>query len=122
MLLVPTYVAASPIHGIGCYAARAIPAGTVIWRFQPGVDQVIPEAVVDALAEPALGFIHRYAYRTPQIPGGWVLPFDHTRFINHDDNPNTDNTEAETRALRDIAEGEEITCNYNEFTDDTEFV
>jgi len=119
MLLVPTYAAASKIHGIGCHAAEDIPAGTVIWRFQPGVDQIIPEAVVDALDEPARSFIHHYGYRTPQIPGGWVLPFDHTRFINHDDDPNTDNTAAETRTVRDIAKGEEITCNYNEFTDDT---
>jgi len=44
-----------------------------------------------------------------------VVSLDNTRFINHSPTPNTDNTMPVTYAARDIAEGEEITCDYGEF-------
>jgi SET domain-containing protein len=122
MLLVPTYLKQSPVHGIGCFAAAPIAKGTLIWRHEPALDIVVPEATVAALPDPARQLIHRYAYRTPQIPGGWVLPFDNTRFINHDPAPNTDNLTVDTFAARDIAADEEITADYGEFTPDTDFV
>ncbi len=118
MLLIPTYAAASPIQGVGLYAAAPIPAGTLIWRFEPAFDRIIPEDVFAALPEPARAFVERYGYITPQLPGGWVVSLDNTRFINHAADPNTDNTTPETYARRDIAMGEEITCDYGEFCTD----
>jgi SET domain-containing protein len=45
-----------------------------------------------------------------------VLEFDNGRFMNHSDAPNTDFTDPDTGwAIRDIAAGEEITCNYRDF-------
>ncbi len=119
MLLVPTYTSASPIEGVGLFAAEAIPAGTLIWRFEPAFDRVIPEDVFAALPPPARAFIERYGYITPQIPGGWVVSLDNTRFINHATDPNTDNTTPQTFARRAIAKGEEITCDYGEFCEFT---
>lgn len=118
MLLIPTYAAASPIQGVGLYAATPIAAGTLIWRFEPAFDRIIPEDVFAALPEPARAFVERYGYITPQLPGGWVVSLDNTRFINHAADPNTDNTTPETYARRDIAMGEEITCDYGEFCTD----
>lgn len=117
MLLVPTYAAASPIQGIGLFAAAPIPKGTLIWRFEPGFDQIIPEDVFNRLPDVPRAFVDRYGYITPQIPGGWVVSLDNTRFINHSDTPNTDNTTPQTFAKRDIAKDEEITCDYGEFCD-----
>ncbi|MFC3677020.1 SET domain-containing protein [Ferrovibrio xuzhouensis] len=119
MLLVPTIAAASAIQGVGLFAAAPIARGTVIWRFEPVFDRIIPDADVAGLPEVARAFIERYGYITPQIPGGWVVSLDNTRFINHSETPNTDNTQADTTAARDIAEGEEITANYGEFCDFT---
>lgn len=119
MLLVPTYTAASAIEGVGLFAAAPIAAGTLIWRFEPNFDRVIPEDVFASLPEAARSFVDRYGYITPQIPGGWVVSLDNTRFINHAVDPNTDNTTPVTYARRAIAQGEEITCNYSEFC--TEF-
>lgn len=114
MFLVRTYVAASPIHGLGVFAAEPIPRGTPIWRFQPGFDQVIPFALAEQLPASAREFLATYTYLSPLFPGGYVLNGDHARFLNHSDTPNTDNSGEIALALRDIAEGEEITCDYGE--------
>src|SRR3546814_6898782 len=76
MLLVPTIAAASAIQGVGLFAAAPIARGTVIWRFEPVFDRIIPDAEVAALPEVARAFIERYGYITPQIPGGWVVSLD----------------------------------------------
>lgn len=117
MLLVPTYAAASPIQGVGLFAAAPIARGSLIWRFEPDFDRIIAAEDFARLPEVARAFVERYGYLTPQIPGGWVVSLDNTRFINHSAAPNTDNTTPVTYAARDIAEGEEITCDYGEFCD-----
>lgn len=119
MLLVPTYVAPSAIHGLGVFAAEPIPRGTPMWRFQEGLDAIVPAGVTEDLPGVARRFLRRYAYESPQFPGGLVLGFDDSRFINHSDDPNTDNRAEVTVARRDIARDEEITCDYGEFC--TEF-
>ena len=44
---------------------------------------------------------------------------DDARYMNHADAPNCDVSQPEaTYALRDIAAGEELTCNYNHFFED----
>lgn len=120
MLLVSTYAAASTIEGVGLFAAEPIAKGTLIWRFEPLFDRIISQSDFEALPEVARVFIDRYGYVTPQIPGGWVVSLDNTRFINHSTTPNTDNTTPVTYAARDIAKGEEITCDYGEFCDSFE--
>jgi len=120
MLLVPTYAAASAIQGIGLFAAVPIAKGTMIWRFEAAFDRIISEAEFDKLPEVARSFVDRYGYITPQIPGGWVVSLDNTRFINHSATPNTDNTAPITYAARDIAKDEEITCDYGEFCESFE--
>jgi uncharacterized protein len=122
MMLVPTYVAPSRIHGLGLFAAAPIPAGTVVWRFAPGLDQVIPVERLDGLPAPARAFLDRYAFESAFFPGGLLLSFDDTRFINHADEPNIDNTGSESLARHDIAADEELTCDYRELDGDATFV
>jgi SET domain-containing protein len=115
MLLVATLVRASPIHGLGLFAAEPITKGTVIWRFAPGLDRTIPWAEIESWPDAPRDFIMRYSYVSPDFgPGVVVLNGDHARFINHADDPNTDNSTEVAIAARDIAAGEEITCDYGE--------
>jgi uncharacterized protein len=116
MMIVPTYVAPSPIEGVGLFAASAIPAGAVIWILEERLDLLLGDSDLAALPELQRGFIERYGYRHMTKPGVFVLEFDNGRFMNHADRPNTEFTDPDKGwAIRDIAEGEEITCNYAEF-------
>jgi hypothetical protein len=75
-------------------------------------------ARVDALPGPAKEHVHWFAWwdRNRSV---WVLSGDHACFMNHADTPNTGvesgAPEGVTVALRDIAAGEELTCDYRAF-------
>ncbi len=121
MLLVPTYVAQSPISGFGLHAAAPIKAGTVWWRFVENFDYVLTPQQVEALPELARAHIKHYAYLWK---GVWIHCADHAIFTNHSDQPNSygvypnDDIFGCSVAKRDIAAGEEITEDYRTFCDD----
>ena len=114
MLRVPTVVAPSSIEGVGLFAAERITAGTVIWEFTQGVDWRIPVAEFDRFPDPYRSWLLRYVYREPT--GCYVLCGDNAKFMNHSFDPNCDDVDGPyTVAKRDIAEGEELTCDYRLF-------
>jgi SET domain-containing protein len=116
MMIVPTYVAPSAIEGVGLFAAAPIPAGTVIWVIEEKLDLLVTEEELAGLPELQRQFIERYGYRHMTRPGVFVLEFDNGRFMNHAERPNTEFTDPHRGwAIRDIAEGEELTCDYGEF-------
>lgn len=116
MLLVSTYIAASGIEGVGVFAAKPIRAGEVIWRFDPDFDMLLPAEKYAAAPLHLRELLDRYAYPSPGQPGLLVYETDNGRFMNHSETPNTDFSAADCgTALRDIAAGEELTCDYREF-------
>lgn len=123
MLLVNNYVGKSEIEGVGVFAAEPIAQGTVIWRFDAEFDRLIPMERYRA-AEPLVRqLLDRYAYPSPDRPGFIVYETDNGRFMNHADDPNSDfSDEGGARATRDIAAGEEITCNYGHFYSEFELL
>jgi uncharacterized protein len=118
MLLIRTYVAQSAIEGVGVFAADLVPKGANIWRLDPDFDRVISTANYDAAPPQLRELLDRYAYPSPDRPGFLVYEVDNGRFMNHSDDPNTDFSQyGGATATRDIAAGEEITCDYGEFFD-----
>lgn len=120
-MLVPTYVAPSAIEGVGVFAAEDISVGSLIWHLDPEFDRLIPRIALADVPGHFREFVERYTYPHPDDATLSVLEVDNGRFMNHDTiAPNTDFS-VPTRgvALRDIAKGEELTCNYAEF--DPEF-
>lgn len=116
MLLVDTYVGPSAIEGVGVFAAEPIARGTLIYRFEADFDRLVSGTDLAALPASIRNFVERYTYRHPTLPDVLVLDVDNGRHMNHSDQPNTDFRDATTGfAIRDIAAGEEITCNYAEF-------
>ena len=121
-MLIETRVAPSDIHGLGLFAAHAVPRGTPVWKFQPGFDRAFAPAEFAALPPLAQAHTRWFAY-LDAADGRRVLNGDHACFINHSPTPNTGappdaQQPVVTVALRDIAAGEEITCDYFAFDAD----
>jgi SET domain-containing protein len=118
MMLIPTRVLPSGIHGLGLFAVEGVRRGAAIWRFEPGFDQVFSPAQLAVLPPEAQRHLRWFAFQ--DAGGGWVLSGDHACFMNHSPAPNTGappnaNAPTVTTALRDIAAGEELTCDYFAF-------
>lgn len=114
MLRVPTFVAPSPIAGVGLFAATDLPAGTVIWEYVEGVDWRITPAELEAFPEPYRARLRHYLYQ--EDSGDFVLCGDNAKFMNHSDVPNCDDPEGEyTVTNRHVRAGEELTCDYRSF-------
>lgn len=112
MMLVRTVLGPSRIHGLGVMAVEPAAAGTPIWRFEPDLDLVLPRSRVAGLPPAVRAYLDMYAYAAPEFPDSVVLSCDHAKFLNHSEDPNTDIRGRETLARRDIAAGDEITCDY----------
>lgn len=122
MMTVKSYIAPSGIQGNGLYAAEPIKKGQVIWKFVPPFDSEITLEEVKKLPQIAQDYIERYGYDHHDKPGVLILDGDSGRYMNHSFTPNTDFKVPELGvALVDIAEGEELTCNYSDFKSETEF-
>lgn len=119
MLLVPTRLAPSTIHGLGVFAAMPIGKGTAVWRFEAGLDMEFAPDIVEALPKHVREFFSRYGYIDRNL-NRLILCFDDARFVNHSDAPNVTTDYARDShgldvALRDIAAGEELTMDYAGF-------
>jgi uncharacterized protein len=103
----------SSIDGLGAFAAGSIPTRRKIGEFDG-------ERISRDEARERASHRHRIAIielnRNTAIDGS--LGGNQTRFVNHSCNPNTyiriHRGRIEFYALRDIAEGEELTCHYGE--------
>lgn len=116
MLLVRTTVKQSEIHGLGLFADEPIAQGTTVWAYHPVLDRIITEDELVAYPDHVVDYLETYCEYFPET-GVLVLSGDNDRFTNHSGEPNTEvvlpnGPEARVVAARDIAPGEEITCDY----------
>jgi SET domain-containing protein len=116
MLLISTYVAPSSIQGLGVYAGEFIEGGRLIWSLNPKFDIFVHESEIGALPPHMQTFMAHFGYPHLEMAGFVILDADNGRFMNHSLAPNTDfRIFDKGYAIADIAEGEEITCDYHEF-------
>jgi SET domain-containing protein len=115
MFVVRINLGHSQIHGTGAFAAEPIKKGQVVWQFDPRVDLAIPQAELNNFPPPFQDYLKIYTYIV-MMNGKrmMILCADHSKHVNHSDNPNLLDTPDGTQevAARDILEGEELTCNY----------
>ena len=114
MLRVRTTIGPSTIEGIGLFAAEPIPRGTVIWELDERFDRSYDLRNLNDADTLLLDMLETYGYRPTEDPV-FVLCGDNARFMNHAEQPNCDDIGDLTIAQRDIAAGEEITCDYAKF-------
>lgn len=114
MFLIPTYLAASPIQGIGVFTPFDIPKGTRLWEFNPAVDWKFTAEELERMPEPFKARLKIYCYLN--LEGVYLLCGDNARYVNHADDSNCDDTGGVvTVARRDIRAGEELTSDYRLF-------
>lgn len=121
-MLIETRVAPSAIHGLGLFTVKAVPRLTPVWKFQPGFDRDFSPEQFAALPPPARAHTRWFSFFS-KADNHAILSGDHACFMNHSSTPNTGAPPdapppVVTVALRDLAAGEEITCNYFDFDAD----
>lgn len=113
MLLMPTYLAPSPIHGIGCFASESIRKGAIVWIGCCDFDLKFSFAdpVEFVMMTKTVKF---YGFQIAEHD--WILPFDNARHMNHSEKPNLiDGPGGCDIAACDIPAGTELTCDYRTF-------
>lgn len=115
MIIVPTYLEKSGIHGFGVFAVDHIRKGAKVWEFNPLFDIRITEDEFEKLPPSVKQEIEIHIYQPDK---GGILYYESTmgKYMNHSREPNVDFSEVGVGwATRDIAAGEELTCDYRHF-------
>ena len=122
-----TEVKSSKIHGLGLFAKKFIPKGTVWWHARKddiliiSKEQfnVLDSSVKTARMENFMEILLIFSYYERELDA-LVFCLDNSRYVNHSLNANSGPSEDEnpfcSAALRDIEIGEEITEDYSEYT------
>lgn len=113
MLCVATELRSSPIQGVGVFATEEIGENEVVWFFHAMVDRVFVEDFPQRLNR-----AQRFWFETHATfeRGFWLLDGDNAKYLNHSASPNLRcQGDGALVAVRPIAAGEELTCDYREF-------
>ena len=117
MMMVRCYLAASAIEGLGVFTHASIKKGHLVWRYDPRFDVSYFKDDLATVPAHFREFLERYTYSHPTDADMVVLDCDEGRFMNHAKAPNIDmSTPHRGVATRDIHAGEELTCDYGQFT------
>jgi hypothetical protein len=113
MMLVPTFLAKSMIHGYGCFAGQRIVQGTIVWLFDPEVDHILVSAYSH--------WERLHAYGSKALDN-LVLPRDNAAWLNFSEAPNLRvgyliSGEDSLVAVRPISWCEELTVPVSSDTD-----
>ena len=99
---------------MGLFCDDPIPAGTLIWRYEPKIDFRFTREEVEALPPAAKAFVLRFCY---PVGDGWEVfevNGDNMRFLNHSETPNVVYGDEDiVSTARDIAAGEELVSDYH---------
>lgn len=122
MIIVPTYLEKSPIHGFGVFAADFIPKGAKVWEFHPVFDLVFSEEEFERLPPSVKQEIEIHLYQ-PEPQGKLYYESTMGKYMNHSREPNVDFSEIGCGwATRDIHQGDELTCDYRHFMADVSHI
>ena len=117
MLLASVHLGPSTIHGTGCFTSEPIKKGQLVWVLDERLDVIVPFADLCTFPQPYQEFLLMYGYQAEHRGQKVIiLCSDHAKHMNHADDPNVgEDADHNNVALRDIAAGEELTCNYYQF-------
>ncbi|NVM36825.1 MAG: SET domain-containing protein [Candidatus Lokiarchaeota archaeon] len=117
----------SDIHGLGLFAKKKIPKGTIWWHARPQDVLIISKGHFLTLnsshkttfIRDFMHYILTYSYYERDLDA-LIFCLDNSRFVNHSFNANSGASEDENGfcavALKNIQPGEEITEDYSKYT------
>jgi SET domain-containing protein len=115
VLIVPTYLEKSPIHGFGVFARTRVEKGARVWEFHEKLDIKLTPAEFDRLPLAVKEELKLHMYE-PERGGTFHYEATMGKYMNHSRSPNVDfSVTGIGVATRDIEEGEELTCDYRDF-------
>lgn len=114
MLIIKTEVKKSPIEGRGLFSIEEISKGQPVWKQSLQDIHLTPDEYWELVELNLSDYIDKYA--TIESHGHRHYDHDNCRYMNHSDSPNIIFTAHCGYALRDIREGEELTCDYSKIT------
>ncbi len=101
-----------PSIGVGVFATREIPMGTIVWT-QDVFDQVWSQPRAAQLPEARRAILERWAHLDAER--NFILCWDSGKLINHSCSPNLRGVGPWFQVARkDISAGEELCCDYAE--------
>ena len=121
MMMVPTELRSSSIHGIGVFLTAPVRAGQLIWRFDSRIDRIFTDSELNGLPDLLQEFLRTYSTLDADR-GLWVLSGDNGRHFNHSDRPNTRSLGVafgDDVASDDLKAGTELTSDYRTICDAT---
>lgn len=105
-------VRVDPEIGYGMRTTRPIPAGTIVWALDR-FDLVFSAAERESLSPAHRELLDHFGYL--EASGRWILCWDGGRYVNHSCRPAMRGIGTTAMiAVRDLAAGDEITCDYAE--------
>lgn len=121
MLTITSFIDRSEVSGLGVFTSERISKGTIIWVYNPLVDLTYSEEqwneLKKTLSSQSFASIQRYSYKEH---GKHILCTDNAQFMNHSSllcNISNSPDLKEMFANRDVESGEELLCNYFEYSD-----
>ena len=121
MLTITSFIERSEISGLGVYTAERILKGSVIWIYNPSIDLTYDEEqwqqLKNSISAQSFANIQRYSYKEL---GKYIMCTDNAQFMNHSTklcNVSNSSDLKEMFANRDIEQGEELLCDYFEYSD-----
>jgi D-alanine-D-alanine ligase-like ATP-grasp enzyme len=115
----PYAMRGNAIAGYGIFATRAIAAGEVVWRGEERPHRLVTRAHVDASwSDEHRRLLRRYGYPVADgVYAFWSANPAEWAPQNHSCSPNTAMDGLNLVALRDVADGEELTLDYADLLD-----
>lgn len=124
MLHITYILKPSLLHGIGVFTEEDIPEDFCIAEASPLLDINITSEQFEELSISEKEEIKHHGH-FDKVLDRWHVDFDMTRFANHSDIPNLKQKYNEKGyyivALKNIKHGEELTINYSDFENNSEY-
>ena len=114
MFLIDTYLDKSSIQGVGVFSKENIKKGRKIKEVRPEFEIEFDQNNLSKMPLALANFIETHSFQKELGSNILIMGIDNEKYLNHSDNPTVDE---EGYALKNIAIGDEITIDYNNFDD-----